>query len=102
MPKPLQNREPGARFLHLSARGAATHTIRVFDIFAAVVVFNDYRDFNCLGASDLKRDCGKITDEHGHELCRISYNGRVVLPNGQFLDGLDGQQWIAYATAGVR
>jgi hypothetical protein len=93
-----KNAEPGSRFLHLAAHGRKAMRLRVFDIETAVVVFGDFRDFNSFGASDLKAECGKITDENDNELCRISYNGRVWLPNGQALDGMDGSQWIAYAS----
>src|ERR1700739_2474608 len=57
----------GARFLHLSGRGRSNATIRVFNLESAIVVFQDYRDYNCFGASDLGTDCGKITDEDGQE-----------------------------------
>lgn len=93
--------DPFARYLHLSGRGR-TKVIRVFDILAAVAVFEDFRDYSSLGASDMGQDCGKITDERGNELCRIAYNGRVVLPNGSFLDGMDGREWLAYCTAPAR
>lgn len=44
---------------------------------------------------ELKRDDGKVKDANGKLVCTICYNGRVKLPNGQFVDGMSGQQWMS-------
>ncbi len=69
--------------------------IPVFDSDDAQRLFCSWRDRFGLGASDLKRDDGKVSDEGGKLICTICYNGRIKLPNGQFLDGMNGQEWLA-------
>lgn len=73
--------------------GAAN--VPVFDSEDASRLFCQWRDRFGLGASDLKRDDGKVKDANGKLVCTICYNGRVKLPNGQFVDGMSGQQWMA-------
>lgn len=88
-----------AYYLNLSAVGCKSHSIRVTDSENAVFVFCDYRDHNGLGASDMKRDCGKVTDSKGSLVATICYNGRVKRADGSFLDGLTGTEWVARSVA---
>lgn len=69
--------------------------IPVFDSEDAVTLFCSWRDRFGLGASDLKRSDGKVTDDRGKLICTICYNGRVKMPDGRFLDGMNGAQWLA-------
>ncbi len=62
--------------------------VMVFDSDDAVKLFSLFRDGGGFGASELKKGCGDITDLSGKLIARISYNGRVWLPNGQPLDEL--------------
>lgn len=68
--------------------------IPVFDSEEASRLFCSWRDRFGLGASDLERNDGKVTDAKGKLVCIICYNGRVKLPNGQFVDGMSGRDWL--------
>jgi hypothetical protein len=74
--------------LHLGAIGAPMVKVMVFDSDDAVKIFTQYRDGGPFGSSEMLKGCGNITDLTGKLVCRISYNGRVWLPNGQPLDAL--------------
>jgi len=74
--------------LHLGAIGAPMVKVMVFDSDDAVKIFTQYRDSGPFGSSEMLKGCGNVTDLTGKLVCRISYNGRVWLPNGQPLDGL--------------
>ena len=88
----------GAYYLSLAAVGVNRHVVRVATSDAAVAVFNDFRDHNGFGASDLKADCGDITDHRGKLVATVCYNGRVKLPDGRFLDGMSGRQWLNHCS----
>jgi hypothetical protein len=74
--------------LHLGAIGAPMVKVMVFDSDDAVKIFTQYRDSGPFGSSEMLKGCGNVTDLTGKLVCRISYNGRVWLPNGQPLDGV--------------
>lgn len=63
--------------IHLAAKGCATFDLIVVDSASASEVWCSYRDEHNLGASDMKRGCGNVTDESGKLVARVSYNGRV-------------------------
>jgi len=79
--------------MKLAAVGCKSHQLPVADSMEAVAAFAAYRD--SIGTSDMKSGCGDITDRSGDLIARISYNGRVWLPNGQPLDQMSGDEWIA-------
>ena len=94
----------GAYYLRLEADGVKSRTVRIQYVDDAQAVFNDFRDHGdygfSFGGSQMGRNCGKITDASGREVCRIAYNGRVVMPDGSFMDGMSAQEWIALCTSG--
>lgn len=85
----------GAYQLNLHCIGEKGSKITVFDSEDAVGLYRSFITRFGLGASDLAKDSGKVMDENGKHICSIAYNGRVVLPNGQFVDGMSGQDWMA-------
>lgn len=84
----------GAYYLRLEAPGLKPQTVRVANSDQAVAVFNDFRDGYRLASSEMGTDCGKVTDSKGDLIATICYNGRVKLPDGTFLDGMTGNEWL--------
>jgi hypothetical protein len=85
----------GAWFLHLRADGAPTRSIRLATTGQIQSVFADYRDKYGLGASDMGYGCGNITNEKGHVIAKVAYNGRIFVDDKP-LDGLTGDEWIQH------
>jgi hypothetical protein len=94
----------GAYFLHLEAKGQRSRAVRVQFVDQAQAVFADFRDNGddgfMLGASQMRSDCGKITDAHGRLVATICYNGRVMLPSGRFMDGMEHDEWMTFCRPG--
>lgn len=76
MNNPLPMKRDGYQ-IYLAARNCPTHRLMVVDSISASEVFCQYRDSFGLGASDMKKGCGNVTDQSGKLIARISYNGRV-------------------------
>lgn len=89
-----------AYYLHLEAEGCRHKTVRVRYVDDAQAIFNDWRDHNGFGASELRSRAGLITDQNNQTICRISYNGRAWLPDGKPLDGMTDEQWVRFCTEG--
>ncbi len=51
----------------------------------ASAMFQQYRDRNGIGASDMKPNCGNIFADDGTLVAKVSYHGRVWNPRGQLL-----------------
>lgn len=86
---PLPMKREGYR-IHLAAAGCKTFDLMVIDSISASEVFCQYRDSHDLGASDMKRGCGNVTDINGNLVARISYNGRVWDANGKLFSEAQG------------
>jgi hypothetical protein len=85
----------GAYYLNLSAEGYPTHTIRVRTANEAAVLWEYYRDFHDIGASEMTSECGRVTDAQGKLHARISYNGRIWDANQNPVDAISGNEWLA-------
>jgi hypothetical protein len=72
-------------YVYLAATGCPTLKIPVQSADMASAMFEQYRDRNGLGASDLKPQCGSIFAHDGTLVARVSYNGRVWSPDGTLL-----------------
>jgi hypothetical protein len=73
---PLPMKREGYK-IHLAAKGCKTFDLMVVDSRSAREVFCQYRDSHDLGSSDLKKNCGVVTDSNGKLVARISYNGKI-------------------------
>ncbi|WP_224962665.1 hypothetical protein [Geomonas subterranea] len=60
----------------LHAEGCGRKVVTVKSFKEASEAWCQYRDENCLGASQMLRDCGKIK-RGGRMVGYVSYNGRV-------------------------
>lgn len=80
--QPTQQKE---WLLYLAANGCPTLRIRVPDSESASFLFTNYRDSYCLGASDMKRNCGNVYDSTGAVIAHISYNGRAWYERGELM-----------------
>ena len=72
-------------YLLLAAEGCASLKIAVQSADMASVMFQQYRDRNGIGASDMKSGCGSIFAEDGTLVAKVSYNGRIWSPQGELL-----------------
>ncbi len=64
----------------LHVDGSKAQTITSPTMAEAAREFREYFVMNCLGASSMKRDCGKLyqtIDGKQKHIGRISYNGRI-------------------------
>jgi hypothetical protein len=72
-------------YIYLAATGCPTLKIPVQSADMASTMFQQYRDRNGIGASDMKPDCGSIFAGDGTLVAKVSYNGRVWSPEGLLL-----------------
>jgi hypothetical protein len=72
-------------YIYLAASGCPTLKIPVESADMASAMFQQYRDRNGIGASDMKSDCGSIFADDGTLVAKVSYNGRVWNPQGKLL-----------------
>jgi hypothetical protein len=72
-------------YIYLAASGCPTLKIPVESADMASAMFQQYRDRNGIGASDMKPHCGNIFADDGTLVAKVSYNGRVWTPQGQLL-----------------
>ncbi len=75
----------GNGYIYLSASGCPTLKIPVKSADVASAMFQQYRDQNEIGASDMNADCGSIFADDGTLVAKVSYNGRVWSPQGKLL-----------------
>jgi hypothetical protein len=72
-------------YIYLAASGCPTLKIPVDSADVTSVMFQQYRDRNQIGASDMKADCGSIFAHYGTLVAKVSYNGRVWSLQGTLL-----------------
>jgi hypothetical protein len=72
-------------YVYLAASGCAALKIPIQSADMASAMFQQYRDRNGIGASDMKPDCGSIFANDGTLVAKVSYNGRVWSPQGKLL-----------------
>jgi hypothetical protein len=75
----------GGYSIYLAASGCPTLKIPVQSADMASAMFQRYRDWNGIGASDMKLDCGSVFANDGTLVAKVSYNGRVWNPQGKLL-----------------
>jgi hypothetical protein len=74
-------------YVYLAASECPTLKIPVESADMASAMFQQYRDRNAIGASDMKPHCGSIFTDDGTLVANVSYNGRVWTPEGLLLQG---------------
>lgn len=64
-------------YLRLAAVGCPTLHVPVNDAEQIVRIWENYRDENGIGASDMTSGCGDLVASDGTVVARISYNSRI-------------------------
>jgi hypothetical protein len=72
-------------YIYLAASGCPTLKIPIESADMASAMFQQYRDRNGIGASDMMPHCGSIFADDGTMVANVSYNGRVWNPEGRLL-----------------
>jgi hypothetical protein len=72
-------------YIYLAASGCPTLRIPIQSADMASAMFQQYRDRNGIGASDMQPHCGSIFAGDGTLVAKVSYNGRVWTPQGLLL-----------------
>lgn len=80
--------------LVLSARGHGRRDVKIANVAEASIRWQQFREFEGIGMSDLDRQSGIIVGDSGELLAKVSYNGRVWHPDGKTADGRGGLGWI--------